>query len=352
MKQNRGRKTVLYVALGIFLVGGVLFLIGYSRGGRLGIYMDGTTVRTAEGVFDRKTKKRVENPEGDIAYSRPKTELDPVTEFDIYLEDADLEIIPADGYYLQYELKDQETPDWSVEDGIFTFLQGKKRETSFDGKGVYFDGKGVYFWTGDEPLGWKEEKKTEWVKLYLPKEAVITRATVWEEDGNLTAGTIRIKDLDVNLGHGNVILDSWEGDMLDIYLKAGDFTVKDGLKAAGSCQVESAYGNFTAGALAAPEASVTLENGSMSLGRMEKDTLLTADVQYGVTIGLAGKLEDYNFLFETQNGEIQAPVAENQLIYRDDSTGRASVGRQDRGELPGKIHITSRQGKITVRENQ
>lgn len=46
------------------------------------------------------------------------------------------------------------------------------------------------------------------------------------------------------------------------------------------------------------------------------------------------------------------PWAENELIFRDDSTGRESVNRQDNAELAGKIRVTSCQGKIIVRENQ
>ncbi len=346
MKQSKGRKLFLYSALGIFLTGVILFLAGYTMGGRLGIYIDDKTIHTAEGVFDRKTKKRVENPEGGIAYSQPKMEVEPFTEFDIKLKDADLEIIPSDGYYLQYELNDLKAPVYGAEDGVFTFLQGKNQEKSFNGQSYYL-------WIGKEGLGWKEEQKKECVKLYLPKDAVIERATVWEDDGDLTAGAIHMKDLDVNLGYGgNFTLDSWEGDALDVYLKSGDFQVNGGLHGAQSCRIESSHGNFAGGELTAPEASVTLENGSMSLGKAARDMVLTAEVQYGVTLGLEGKLDDYNFFLEAQRGELQVPWAENELIFRDDSTGRESVNRQDNAELAGKIRVTSRQGKIIVRENQ
>lgn len=340
--RNEWKKISFKIAMGMVVLGGILFAAGCFLGGRPGLYISEDTVYTAEGGYDRKTRKPLEKKEKQV-FVRGKTAVEPFCEFDINLKYADLEIFPADGYYVEYELYDLAEPVCSIEDGILTLLEGERQESG-QGSGTYF------FWMGNTGLGWEAQQQTSkgYVKLYLPVDSVLKRATVWSDYGDFTAGNLEIENFDINLTFGNVEMDGWQGQRMDMYLRNGAVRVTNGIEAKESCTLASQYGNVEIGSLYAPEGKLTLRNGNLEAG-IKDGTQLAAENHYGdVRLRTEGELKECDFDLSTEYGEVKGDY-KNLLVALDSAwESGMKVSYKADGEARAALTVTCRNGNVEV----
>lgn len=340
--RNELKKITFRIALGMVILGGILFAAGYFLGGRPGLYISEHAVYTAEGGYDRKTRKPLEKKERQ-AFVREKNAVEPFSEFDIQLKYTDLEVFPADDYYVEYKLYDLEAPVYSVEEGSLTFLEGERQESG-QGSGTYF------FWMGNTGLGWEAEPQNPkgYVKLYLPADAYVSRATVWSDYGDFTAGNLEIEDFDINLTCGNVEMDGWQGQRMNMYLRNGTVRVKNGIEAKESCTLASQYGNVEIGSFYAPEGKLTLRNGNLEAG-IKDGTQLAAENYYGdVRLRTEGELKECDFDLSTEYGEVKGDY-KNLLVALDSAwESGMKVSYKAGGEAKAVLTVTCRNGNVEV----
>ncbi|MDD3795862.1 MAG: DUF4097 family beta strand repeat-containing protein, partial [Lachnospiraceae bacterium] len=241
---------------GIVIAAGlVLTATGYAMGGRAGFYLNASGFHAVGAKQGSDEVKVLE-----------KTRLDEFTGVDLSVSYADVEILPADGYYLEYRLqKDKTDPEYQVEDKTLIFRQKtEKMDVMWN-----FDVSFFQFLS-------EEDTDRYYVKLYVPEDALLDSVKLVCDSGNVTSNTISIQNLDAALNYGNLTLGDMEGDSLKAELDSGDFTF--GNVTAVQSELTLSYGNVKGEALKTDILDAELDSGDFSVKQVSgKDIEMQCD---------------------------------------------------------------------------
>lgn len=208
-------KSKLYKVAFICFGAGVLLLIaGLVLGGGPGFYIDSAGIHAAGRM-------------GKSAYIMEKTELEAFDSMELELQYADVEIIPSDGFYVEYTLNgDAAKPEYEVEDKILHFTEGD-RKTRWN----------VQF------LSWDVLDKTRYeVKIYVPEEHIWRYIKIQQSDGGITLPDIRAEELEILQEYGDIKADTVKAKRALFSLSDGNLDILQGLDAE-KTEITNGYGD-------------------------------------------------------------------------------------------------------------
>lgn len=232
------KRNKWYLAAGGCIAAGVILVsVGVAAGGWPGITISSKGIHF---VGDAR-----ENG----AYILEKTELEDFSSADISLDYGDFQLIPSDGFYLEYCLSPgSREPEYSVKDGTLSFKEHPGNEIMIMNLGTdWFDGENADYE----------------VKLYVPEDMVFEKFILDNESGDIQAENVEAKTLDWNVEYGDLTAESVKGDQVTITAESGNCTI-------GACKAEtlvfdSEYGDIKLETCEAKEGNIRLESGSLKI---------------------------------------------------------------------------------------
>ncbi len=232
----------------------VLLIAGLVLGGRPGFYINGTGIHSAR-----------EN-DSSRPYVQEKMKLDGFTAIDIDINYADLEILPSDGYYIEYQLYGgNPKPVLEVKNQKLRFKEGAP--SGFMGFNFF------------SISGFGTETYPCYVTLYVPADQYFTSVSLKNDDGSINMGSISAESMEIRDDYGDVRLEGYKGGRLKAYMGSGAFRADN---------------------LEADDVSISSEYGMVNLG-------------------LAEPLEAYKLDLETEYGIIKVPGFPDITIGKDDT---------------------------------
>lgn len=143
-----------------------------------------------------------------------------ITKIDINTGVADVEIIPADDYYVEIDYTYWEkAPEYSIEDGVLSYDDSNSFPNSYS---LNFD-------------------LDNSIKIYLPAEASLDQIKMENSSGDVSASGFVTDKLNVNVAYGNLTLENAMAAESDIRLSSGTSKITD--FSTGKMVFTNSYGN-------------------------------------------------------------------------------------------------------------
>lgn len=270
----------------------VLLIAGLVLGGRPGFYINGTGIHSAR-----------EN-DSSRPYVQEKMKLDGFTAIDIDINYADLEILPSDGYYIEYQLYGgNPKPVLEVKNQKLRFREGAP--SGFMGFNFF------------SISGFGTETYPCYVTLYVPADQYFTSVSLKNDDGSINMGSISAESMEIRDDYGDVRLEGYKGGRLKAYMGSGAFRA-DNLEA-DDVSISSEYGDCYAGSVKSKNLVAKLGSGNFTMDKGHGSSIDVVN-EYGmVNLGLAEPLEAYKLDLETEYGIIKVPGFPDITIGKDDT---------------------------------
>lgn len=174
IKQKIWKLSFLCVGLGA-----ILLFVGKMMGGSAGFYVDRLGLHSSGEIMDE-------------SIIRDEKMLDKFDSMEIDIDYADIEIIPADFYGVEYCVEgNRRSLVCEVQDGKFIF----RKEIEI--RVVNFDFHFGPFMTDEDYF----------VKIYIPEESDLSSVEIATEDGKIQIGKLRTDSLVIKNEYGDVYLD-------------------------------------------------------------------------------------------------------------------------------------------------
>lgn len=296
-------KILMLVALCFMVAGLVVGGISYIFGGRPGFYIN------ASGIHAANSK------ENNSVYTLEKTEVEAFTKLDISVSYADIRLIPADGYYVEYSLADRgNKPSYGVTDKTFKLKEYEgKTENSF-----------INFFSFGEVNFFTISTDNYYVNLYVPKDVYFDWVHLSNNSGNMKLYNISAKELVLNMDFGNLDMENFEGDSMEARLGSGNMTA--GTINTQSLTVENNFGNITCDEATAKTATFSLNSGRLKVGVLKADTMHVdndfGDVIFDELVNSSGEVNLGSGSFEAGNAVLK-------IINIDNSFGDVDIRLKD-----------------------
>lgn len=312
----RNKRMWWMTALGCIAAGVVILGIGMAMGGHSGYYIDRSGVHAAGNV----TKNQ--------PYIQEKIKIDKFSSMSISLDYADFEVIPSDGYYLEYRIDGNDrAPEWTVKNEKLTF---NEREPRAWGGFMIFGGFTV-----------NDSYEVSDVKVYVPENAELVNVRIDSDDGDVTLPSMNVKSLTTECEYGDLSIESIKGNKWEAVLDDGD--LKTGPVELEKVSVENDYGNCTFEELKCKTGSIVMGDGQLKIDSSDVADL-RVDNEYGfVTIKTKDSWEKYDMDLYTEYGRIELPNGQS-CYRRDDDEESYSV----RNGNDKKISVNCDDGDIRI----
>lgn len=214
-----------------------------------------------------------------------KTKLEEFTEADIHLDDANLSILPSDGYYLEYRLDGTcNKPEYGVDNGKFHFQEGtaqKKFRISFS------------------PIGNPANSGPLYLNLYVPEDHYFKLLNITMESGNIEDMQANAEKAEFAIEYGNLSLEGFTGGDFTVSSESGN--IKFGEITCDNLSISAEYGDFSGDTVSASgRADISLESGNMDVSKLTADTLSVRS-QYGNCEIGSVSFKDGTFSLESGN---------------------------------------------------
>lgn len=283
----KNKIKIWWISLGCVGVGLILTIAGLMLGGHPGFYINMTGIHT----FGQSEKP----------YVQEKKRLDEFDSMDISVNYADLQIIPSDGYYIEYRLGGSDSnPIVRVDNQKLTFKEGTSVSIGFN-----FLAFGGYSGSSDN----------HYVKLYVPKDQYFTDVKLKSDDGFIDIGDIRGKSMKVNNSYGNIKIGSFQGSRFEAYLSDGDLHMET--LDSDSVKLDNSNGDCKFGTIKGLDVNVQMSNGDFQADQVDVTSFDAANDFGNVKLGLAEDMKKYDFDLQTEAGSIK--LAGDEPIIEDDA---------------------------------
>lgn len=276
-------KIFVMIALCFMAMGLVVGGLGFILGGRPGFYINASGIHAAN------------SNDPDSVRILEKTELNAFTKLDIQVSFADIRIIPADSYYLEYRLMDHgKEPAYGVKDNTLKL-------TEFEEKGTnsffnFFTSSGVNFFSINS-------SDSFYVNLYVPQDVYFEWVHLSNNSGNMKLDNISAKELVLDLSFGNLDMENFEGDTFEATLSSGNVTA--GAINCQSVNIVNSFGNISIDKIKADTADITLSSGNLYTENMDAKTLTVqnsfGEVTFDTLINSSGEISLSSGNFEAGN---------------------------------------------------
>lgn len=290
MKQNK----LLALILGITIAAGIL--------GSAAIIITGIRSQSTVSANRSSQVKKFPQP-----YTLEKTKLDEFSEISIDLEEANLFLLPADGFYLEYRLNGTcLEPDYGVSNGKFHFREGSVQ---------------TQYQFSFNPFGSPASRGPFYLNLYVPEDQYFDLFELRLESGNTELEQLNSKKAVFSLSYGNLSLETFTGNTLDISMDSGN-TEWNSV----SCEelkISASYGNITGDVLSvSSHADLSLDSGNLNLKNAKLENTEISSEYGNVTIDLEDSCSDYNYDLKTEYGTIELdgknikPTEDDIVLYQ------------------------------------
>lgn len=149
-----------------------------------------------------------------------KSAVDPITQIVIHTGMAEVELIPADDFYVEIDFKYwEEKPEYSL----------------LDGK-LYFDDSDAF--PNSYSINFNLENS---IKIYLPKDAALSSLVINNSSGNVSLAGFIAEDMTVTVSYGNFTMKEAASAEADITLSSGSSKISD--FQVGEMDFTNSYGN-------------------------------------------------------------------------------------------------------------
>lgn len=327
---GKGTKFGMLFGTGMFLVGIVLFLLGYAAGGKA--YLAKTDLNKMSGNAGLK--------EGENEFVLEKTKLGKLDGLSVDLDFMDFLVKPSEdeNFYLSYEVqgKDGKNPlEYQVKAGIL-----EVKETGSGFSGIRVDVGGLQ----DLLLGKETSEKRNEVVVYVPKEAVLEDCHIMLSDGDMKAEGLRCGKAELELGYGNLELKDASFSNGRMVLSDGDIRAES--TAFHGMELKLSYGDFSGSDSSVCEGSLSLSDGDAELRHTELKHM-DMELSYGSLILEDLTMEDCRAVLD--DGDLRAAdtgfLGENKV---EGSYGDASI-RTKKGEAETMaLRLSTEYGDIEV----
>lgn len=313
-KDMKNSKKIWWISLGCVCVGLILTILGLVLGGRMGFYINGTGIHAP----DYSVKP----------YVQEKKRLDEFDSMDITANYADIEILPSDGYYIEYRLDGESSqPTLKVENQKLVFKGGNSVGTG-----------GFHVLVFGSFGSFNGNRGERYVKLYIPKDKYFTSVRLKSDDGSMEIGDISAETMEIKNAYGNVKVGSFQGSQFEAHLSDGDLYMES--LDSDHASLENNYGACKFGTIKGMDFNIKMNDGDFSAAKADV-TDFTVKNDYGsVKIGLAKDMKEYDFDLKTEYGTMQLPrdaqvIEGNRYHTNDGAENRITVKCED-----GDIVIT------------
>ena len=243
----KNKKKWLIISAALILTGVVVAGIGIAMGGVPG--------------FSIGRGGQILTPSQYVMHELEKTPLDSFENLDAVMHFGDVELIPSDGYYLEYRIcTDEQGPSYEVKNGTLTFLPQKSQGRN----GISF-----FFNTG-----WNHSTNhtgSDYVRIYLPEDEYLNRLEVECGKGDVKISGIQADSVSVETDFGNT-------EISDIKAGAAEVTCSNGRIEIDTVEYDSLkvtddFGNVSISGARGDESTVQMSNGELTLKNIESTTL-------------------------------------------------------------------------------
>ncbi|MDD3218016.1 MAG: DUF4097 family beta strand repeat-containing protein [Lachnospiraceae bacterium] len=316
--KNKKTKILLIAALCCIAVGACFTLIGMLMGGKPGFYAD------LKGVHDAESYR------SDTVHTLEKMKIEDFDDVEISIDYADVEIIPSDDYYLEYQIQSSNEIEYSVKDNKLTV--GEK------------EGRGKFFFFNFTFFGFSTDTVEDAVKVYVPKEEQLENVNLKTESGTIRLNdSLQIENLKLKNEYGDVKIDTLTAQNLEVKLESGDFTGKS--IASDKMTLRNEYGGIKIDEMKSENAEFKIESGDLALDKAQLGDL-SIDCEYGnAVLGLAEQLNQYALDLENEYGDIKLPDG-NKV-----GDGQEGSYHTTEGSL-GTLKIRCESGDVEITENK
>ncbi|MDF2941229.1 MAG: hypothetical protein K0S01_87 [Herbinix sp.] len=259
-----------------------------------------------------------------------KSEVDPITQIEIHTGMAEVELIPADNFYVEIDFMYwEEEPEYTLEDGKLYFNDSHAFPNSYS-------------------INFNLDNK---IKIYLPKDTALSKLYLENASGDVSIAGFVAEDLEVRVAYGDFTMKDAAAAEADVTLSSGtskisdfqagtlDFTnsygnakftnintgdplmaetvsydkFKVGMSSgnvnilglnSSSVEISDSYGNISCEEVVADEFDTELSSGDLEVSKSDINDIETNNSYGDVTLTLAGPASDYTLDLNTSYGKI------------------------------------------------
>lgn len=281
-------------------------------------------VCTVIGVLGRRFDKNKEK--GKECYALSKTKLEAFNNIDIDVESAEIEVIPADDYYLEYKIyKQNGKPFYKVKEDKFTFQDGDSDNEFFQ---VNFN------------IGMHDSQK-EYIRLYVPEGKQFQKIVIDNSAGKLNISNLAAESLkadcesgDIEMKHitvpslkleadyGNVSLKEIQTSEVEMQMESGNLDT-DSITCT-SFDLQNSYGNVNFGEIAGETINITMESGNLEVNNV-KTNIFDVENDYGNL--KFGTISSNETKFSQSSGNFNSTTLETNTLELENEYGKISIGK-------------------------
>jgi DUF4097 and DUF4098 domain-containing protein YvlB len=277
-----------------------------------------------------------------------KSVVDPITQIVIHTGMAEVELIPADDFYVEIDFMYwEEEPEYSLKDGKLYFDDSDAFPNSYSINFNLDNSIKIYLpedadlsslvinnSSGDVSLaGFAAEDMTVTVSYgnFTMKEAAAAEADITLSSGSSKISDFQVGEMDFTNSYGNakftnintgnpLMTEDVTYDSINITMSSGNVNIL-GLNSS-SVDISNSYGDVTCEEVVADEFEAGLSSGNFELLQSDINDIDVKDSYGDVTLNLAGPASDYALDLNTSYGKIKVgdKSYEEHLIVENDGT--------------------------------
>lgn len=308
-KHNKLKKELLAVSALCVGIGAICMGVGLAFGGVPGVAIN-------KSGFHTMGAKGIEKLE--------KTKTDSFSNINIDIPYGDVEIVPSDEYFLEYQLgmDGRSKIHYEVKDNTLTVAE----ET-----------KGFYLVLFDFKVLTEPSK----IKIYVPENIELSSIVIDTEEGNVTLPDIQAETLSLASSYGEINMKSFDGEALIMECEETDISI--GKIRADLVKIENEYGDMSADGFEVKDGAIQMESGNLNLEGVKMCESLSVKNEYGdITIARENPEEVYGFNLKTEYGTISIP--DGSIVLSDDEAEYRTNGTEKQN-----IIVKCEEGDITIK---
>ena len=218
---------------------------------------------------------------------------------------------PSSSFHVSLDRLKKLTLDLDIGDVNFVTEKGltdarieyQNRDSRFENDFVFKDSGSYFNYKAPKGFDLKDTKKKFTLTVYLPEGFAMNKLDATLDMGDLSLGSLKVKDLTAELDMGNCTADALTADTADFELDMGNFTA--GLLDARSAEIDLSMGNLTILNGNAHDFTVSNDMGDIEVGLLTGAQKIDLDADAGtIELTVDGILADYGVDAENDFGTL------------------------------------------------
>ena len=234
-------------------------------------------------------------------------------EIQIKTDSANIEILTGDNFGFEFMAGSTVDTSYSLVDKKLTITQKSKT--------MLFN---LNLWS----------QKSDYIRIYLPKEAIMNNISISDESGNITINTLNCENLDITSTSGNTVLNTASSSIILIDKTSGNVDMKN--CRTGRLDMSLTSGNLNASGMETGAVSISQTSGNITMaGKLLGDTVISG-VSGNIKLDITGDKATYNRDISVISGNVNVDGSSNKSDKYENASATNSL----------KLKTTS--GNVTV----